>query len=168
MSACGAEEESVANILERDRHLPLAERAVDTASGFVTGAAGPVPARLLNTSGRDRLCLTAWRGKYLENAAAVFLRCPQGSGRHSKWRSSRNFEWAAIPADGGAASGASGASGVAGGAGGLVRVTPRAVPQLCLAAPPLASVALVAALSTARAPRRGLGRRRAAEGLGRS
>lgn len=137
LTACGEEEESVANILQRDRGLPPSERAVDANSGFVVGASGPVPARMLNTSGRDRLCLTAWRGKNLENAAAVFLRCPQGSGRHSKWRSSRNFEWRAIRVDGG---------GEGEGHGELVRVSPRATPTLCLAAPPIASPGLVAAL----------------------
>lgn len=172
VSACGPEEESVANILERDRHLPPAERAVDSSSGFVVGASGPVPASMLNFSGRDRLCLTAWRGKLVENAAAVFLRCPQGSGRHSKWRSSRNFEWSAVdaadglpelteqperearrrparPRHGRQLAGAGGGGGAGAAVGGLVRVTPRATPQLCLAAAPIASPALALTLAAA-------------------
>ena len=129
---------------------------------------------MLNYSGRDRLCLTAWRGKMVENAAAVFLRCPQGSGRHSKWRSSRNFEWSAVDAAAGlpelterperearrrsarprhgrrlVAAGAGGGSGSGVAVGGLVRVTPRATPQLCLAAAPIASPALALTLAAA-------------------
>lgn len=123
-TACGDEEETVANHLLRG--------AVDHDSGFAISAAGPVPSSMLNTSGRDRLCLTSWRGFSVENNAAVFLRCPQGAGR--RWRSSRLFEWNAVPVHKGRHT-----TDLSETTGEVVRISPRAAPGLCLSAPPLAS-----------------------------
>ena len=125
-TACGEEEETVANFLDRG--------VVDRKKGFVVTAAGPVPAAMVNTSGRDRLCLTSWRGFNIENNAVVFLRCPQGAGR--KWRSSRLFEWQTVPQP-------ESMRPEDRAAGLLVRVTPKATPHLCLSAPPIGSPALL-------------------------
>ena len=114
-TACGDEEDTVVNHLQRG--------AVNQKTGFVVTASGPVPAEMVNTSGRDRLCLTSWRGFNIESNAVVFLRCPQGAGR--RWRSSRLFEWQTVPAAGQGSS--------------LVRVTPKSKPQLCLSVPPVGS-----------------------------
>ena len=96
---------------------------------------------MLNTSGRDRLCLTAWRGKWEDSAAAVFLRCPQGKGR--QWRSSKLFEWRAAAIDGAFTGDRSGSGRAVGAdASTLVRVTPRIAPHLCLSVPPIASPTL--------------------------
>lgn len=125
-TACGEEEETVVNHLQRG--------TVDRTTGFVVTASGPVPASMVNTSGRDRLCLTSWRGFNTEGSAVVFLRCPQGAGR--RWRSSRLFEWQTVlqPSSGNDDSEA----------GQLVRVTPKASPHLCLSVPPVGSPGLAA------------------------
>ena len=133
VTACGVQEETVANFLERDRRKGT--QVVDPSRGFVVGASGPTPASILNTSGRDRLCLTAWRGhvglKNPEGTAAVFLRCPQGAGR--KWRDRSLFEWRTEPA----ASARGSTLRVESTSGMAVRLKPRGAPHLCLAAPPL-------------------------------
>ena len=137
LTACGEEEERVNNFLIRERRLPEAERTLER-TGFVIGNDGPLPPAMVNTSGKDRLCLTAWRGMSIESAAVVFLRCPQGRGR--KWRSSALFEWLAVAA----------ASPVVAtptpveppsiaSAPQLVRIVPRSAPGLCLAAPMIAT-----------------------------
>ena len=112
----------------------LQRGTVDRTTGFVVTASGPVPASMVNTSGRDRLCLTSWRGFNTEGSAVVFLRCPQGAGR--RWRSSRLFEWQTVlqPSSGNDDSEA----------GQLVRVTPKASPHLCLSVPPVGSPGLAA------------------------
>ncbi len=129
VTACGEQEEMVSSFLERDRRMGT--HVVDQKrGGFVIGAGGPIPASMLNTSGRDRLCLTAWRGQVglhsVEGTAAVFLRCPQGSGR--RWRDRSLFEWQAESVSVSSAGLPSG-----------VRLKPRAGPHLCLSAPPMAA-----------------------------
>lgn len=116
-----------------------------------------MPATRLHTSGRDRLCLTSWRGFMIEGAAAVFLRCPQGAGR--RWRSSRHFEWVALPQQqpiaaaahseapagkhhprhrsGGSSESDHGRKQGSLHEGMVVRVKPRDTPHLCLSAPPV-------------------------------
>jgi hypothetical protein len=145
ISACGDTEEAVSNALARDRRLPESKRTVER-DGFVVSLAGAVPAARINASAHhDRLCLSVWRGKFVENVAAVFTRCPQGSGR--RWHSRSMYQWQAVPFESSISKRSAGGGGIApkhtavGSTdvipeGVPLRIVPLAAPHLCLSAPP--------------------------------
>ncbi|KAL1507361.1 hypothetical protein AB1Y20_008207 [Prymnesium parvum] len=95
VSACGTSDESVNNFLEREAQLPESER--NQLGGFHIEPEGPRPIKLANSSAKDRLCLTTWRGFRKPGSAAVFQRCPPKKGKKKKKGGGNDFQWTVWP-----------------------------------------------------------------------
>ena len=121
------------NAIERDLRLPEEKRVLAKGGGFGVGPGGPRPADMLkgNSSVRERLCLTPWRGFMLPGATVVFTGCPTSLGKKKSRLSNDMFQWVATPHLPFSSTYSIAATGV--------RLSPVSAPQLCLAVAPIAT-----------------------------
>ena len=128
-SACGRSDESVNNAIEREMRLPPRQRMLLQQGGLRVGPDGPMV--FANSSGRERLCLSTWRGSLQPAAGAVFQRCPTTLKKKTAHASVTGaFQWTAV-----------GMPRLAPESSAIdarrIRLSPIGAPHLCLAAAPV-------------------------------